>query len=59
MIIWRNLDPKRLGELLVTMAEVFAAKRKTRRKQATPAQPFRGAGVVNPALRRSRPRDRS
>lgn len=54
MMIWRNLDPKVLGELLIAAAETFAAKRKAgagsqpsripfRLTLATVAQPHRPA----------------
>lgn len=54
MMIWRNLDPKLLGELLVTAAEVFAAKRKSRvNPQSVPTpgalSPQRGDGSALPS----------
>lgn len=59
MMIWRNLDPKLLGELLVATAEAFAVKRKASLDPRPPRAPFRLAPTVaapppRPA-RRARP----
>lgn len=43
MMIWRNLDPKLLGELLVAAAEALAAKRKGKPDPQPPHPPFRFA----------------
>lgn len=57
MMIWRNLDPKLLGELLVAAGEAFAAGRKN--KRGTLRAPFRlplamAARPRRPARRGSR-----
>jgi len=50
MDIWRNLDPKTLGRLLVRAAELTAVQRKARAKQR-PSEAARGAEApVGPAL---------
>ncbi|MCU0839495.1 MAG: hypothetical protein MUE49_12360 [Rhodospirillales bacterium] len=43
MMIWRNLDPKLLGELLVAAAEALAAKRNRPPDPQPPHPPFRFA----------------
>ncbi len=43
MLIWRNLDPKLVGALLVAAAETFAAKRKAESGRRPPGAPFRMA----------------
>ncbi len=45
MMIWRNLDPKLLGALLVAAAETFAAKRKPESGRRPPEASFRLALV--------------
>lgn len=41
MMIWRNLDPKVLGQVLVAAAEAFAAKRKAGPHLQPTRTPFR------------------
>ncbi|HRW59996.1 MAG TPA: hypothetical protein P5340_05020 [Defluviicoccus sp.] len=54
MIIWRNLDPRLLGKLLVAAAESLAHRHGSLRKQPAVRPPFRG----NTALGGLPPRDR-
>ncbi|SUS03990.1 hypothetical protein DF3PB_1170008 [uncultured Defluviicoccus sp.] len=42
MIIWRNLDPRLLGQLLVAAAESLAHRHGTLCKQPAVRPPFRG-----------------
>jgi hypothetical protein len=51
MMIWRNLDPKLLGELLVAAAQAHAEKRKTAAEAPPPAL-FRVALAVAAAPHR-------
>ncbi len=54
MIIWRNLDPRLLGKLLVAAAESLAHRHGALRTQRAVRPPFRG----NTALGSLPPRDR-
>jgi hypothetical protein len=54
MMIWRNLDPKLLGELLVAGTEVLAQKRAARRDADPAGAPFRPALAADAASRRNR-----
>lgn len=59
MIIWRNLDPRLLGELLVAAAESLTLRRRSLRQQAAVRLPFRGntalGGSAPLCRRRSHP----
>jgi hypothetical protein len=57
MMIWRNLDPKLLGELLLEVAQAFAAKRKARCNENGRLPPFRPAAAMEKAVHRPRSRD--
>lgn len=46
MIIWRNLDPRLLGQLLAAAAESLAARRRSLRQQPAVRSPFRGNAAL-------------
>lgn len=56
MMIWRNLDPKVLGQVLVAAAEAFAAKRKAGPHLQPTGVPFRiPLAMAAEPVRRGRP----
>ncbi len=59
MIIWRNLDPRLLGQLLAAAAESLTFRRRSLRRQPAVRPPFRGntalGGSAPLCRRRSHP----
>lgn len=55
MMIWRNLDPKLLAELLIDMADAFARQRRTRAGARQQPSSFRWVPASASQDRRPRP----